>query len=144
MFRGSRTTAKGKKRPDGQWLDEYPFASTWEGGVGSSLRLVAEDEQIIQATQIRELHKILKQNDGYIVLPISSKIHSTRWAPAFYTLPDYAPSKTIIYRYEAPDYNILEPLYKVLEKFSPFKVPMLDPSIWWPQRNGILDPGVIL
>lgn len=82
----NRDQAQGPfyKRPFGKWLDEYPFASTNEGGPGASTRLVAAWEQRIQGTQIRLLHAKLNINDKYVVVPISRKRFRFKEAPAYF------------------------------------------------------------
>lgn len=76
---------KGNKLPHpyGKWLDEYPFASTNEGGEGASLEFVDAWEQVIQGTQISLLHRKLEIGDHYLVFPINKKRFRYKEAPAY-------------------------------------------------------------
>ncbi len=77
--------------PDNYWLDEYPFASTVEGGVGASVMMVDKREQRIQGGQISSMYNWVNPGDRFFVLPISSKEYSYIMGPAYYTVPDRFP-----------------------------------------------------
>lgn len=57
-------------RGPGQSRDEYPYASTVEGGFGAKVALVPVNEQNIQAMQLRALYSIMKPGDRFIVVPV--------------------------------------------------------------------------
>ena len=106
------------------WLDEYPFASTVEGGLGASLRLVPAWEQRIQAVQISSLYSTLDIEDKFIVNPISKRYHSDPYGYAYYVInPDGSLS---------PSSTIKKPLYApgsldLLPQYSPIESPQLKP-----------------
>jgi RHS repeat-associated protein len=84
-----------------QWRDEYPFASTYEGGEGSSVRVVPSWEQRIQAIQIGMFYRKVTVGQKFLVLPIPKDEAPGQYQPAFYfrDLKDFQfrPSPTLIY-----------------------------------------------
>lgn len=52
--------------------DEYPFASTYEGGAGSSVRYVPLLEQRKQGSQMAKVSRLLNDGDAFAVVPIPS------------------------------------------------------------------------
>lgn len=56
-------------RPAGKQCDEYPFASTYQGGTGASAVLVPEQENSIQGGQLSSFYqsKNLKDGDQFLV-----------------------------------------------------------------------------
>ena len=57
-LRGEKAASPGKS------LDEYPFASTKEGGKGASVEAVSVKEQSIQGGQLSQFYKKNKIKDG--------------------------------------------------------------------------------
>lgn len=57
-------------RKDGTTRDEYPYASTYEGGVGSLVAYVPAKEQSIQGGQLSAFYSTLDQGEQFFVLPI--------------------------------------------------------------------------
>ncbi len=52
--------------------DEYPYASTYEGGAGSSVRYVPLLEQRKQGSQMAKVSRLLNDGDAFAVIPIPS------------------------------------------------------------------------
>jgi RHS repeat-associated protein len=81
------------KRPWGFSVDEYPLASSMEGGfyMGRfpSTILVPIDKQSAQSVQVGGLTSVLNIGDRYLVDPISKEIAPNETQPAYYTVrPD--------------------------------------------------------
>jgi RHS repeat-associated protein len=57
-------------RPDGMSYDEYPYASTVQGGAGAHISLVPVREQNIQGGQLRNLYSTMKPGETFIVVPV--------------------------------------------------------------------------
>lgn len=77
--------------------DEYPFASTVEGGLAVSTAWVPVWEQNIQSAQISSIYSYVKPGDRFIVDPISKDIYNNTEAPAWYSMPYWKPSEKIIH-----------------------------------------------
>ena len=60
----------GTPRILGFSCDEYPFASTFEGGVGASTALVPPREQSIQGGVLRQFYKGFQTGQQFLVIPI--------------------------------------------------------------------------
>lgn len=54
----------------GYHRDEYPYASTIEGGQGADVALVPAKENLSQGGSLGALYKTLKSGDGFLVLPV--------------------------------------------------------------------------
>jgi RHS repeat-associated protein len=57
-------------RLDGTSRDEYPYASTYEGGLGSVVAYVPAKEQNIQGGQLSAFYSTLDQGEQFFVLPV--------------------------------------------------------------------------
>jgi RHS repeat-associated protein len=101
--------------PD-KWLDEYPFASTVEGGLNASVQPVDEGEQRLQAGQLSALYSYLGVGDKFIVVPISKGAHDYQIAPRYYTFPAFEPSKGWMERANTGISFLPAELITVLEK----------------------------
>lgn len=55
---------------NGTSRDEYPYASTFEGGTGAMVAYVPKGEQNIQGGELSGLYKKLSQGDAFLVLPV--------------------------------------------------------------------------
>ena len=64
-----REALKGFKSGDPS-PDEYPYACTYEGGCGASVRYVQLNEQKRQGGQLSILSRLLDDKDAFIVVPI--------------------------------------------------------------------------
>lgn len=53
--------------------DEFPYASTEEGGAGSSVACVPKSEQAIQGGQLRAVYRNMKAGDQFLVVPVSNE-----------------------------------------------------------------------
>lgn len=124
------------------WRDEYPFASTIEGGLGASVRAVPIWEQRIQARQIQLVHNSIGVGSKYFVLPISGKIFSGSKAPAFYFVNSFGGTQASNSWIERPYFTqenktAMPPksfdwspmIDKLLQRFSPFRFPIPDPRL---------------
>jgi RHS repeat-associated protein len=60
-------------RSDGTTRDEYPYASTYEGGIGSLVAYVPAKEQSIQGGQLSAFYSTLEQGEQFFVLPIAQE-----------------------------------------------------------------------
>lgn len=123
MFTRDRRAGAMIDRPSGVdtknfWVDEYPFASTEEGGYGASLRAVPKWEQEMQRIQIVALYAFVKEGEKFVVLPISAKTYRYKEAPAYYQLPVPIPSKATI---RSPNYVALPQIH-----FVPTPLQLLD------------------
>jgi RHS repeat-associated protein len=58
------------KQGDGTERDEYPYASTTEGGKGAVVAYVPPTEQRVQGGQLSALYSSLKQGEAFLVLPV--------------------------------------------------------------------------
>ncbi len=58
------------KREDGTERDEYPYASTFEGGKGAVVADVPKTEQRIQGGHLSVLYFALDQGEAFLVLPV--------------------------------------------------------------------------
>jgi RHS repeat-associated protein len=58
------------KKGDGTERDEYPYASTFEGGKGAVVADVPAREQRIQGGELSALYSTLQQGEGLLVLPV--------------------------------------------------------------------------
>jgi len=67
-----RSATKGKKAKKGQSIDEYPFASTKEGGQGATTATVPIGEQSQQGGQLSSFYKKnnIKEGDKFKVVPV--------------------------------------------------------------------------
>lgn len=74
-------------------LDEYPFASTVQGGFGASLRWVPAWEQDLQGNQITSLYSYVMPGEHFFVYTVSSLESPFTVAPAWNTFPEFKPSK---------------------------------------------------
>jgi len=50
--------------------DEYPYASTFEGGKGADVAYVPSNENSSQGGSLGALYKTMKQGEGFLVLPV--------------------------------------------------------------------------
>jgi RHS repeat-associated protein len=104
--------ARGK-RPDGFSVDEYPYASTKEGGLGTgrpaSTFYAPIREQVIQSIAIGALMLYLNENDQFLVLLINKDRHPQPYGPAYYIEEKdgkRTPSSKLIFAPEAqPQYK---------------------------------------
>ena len=55
---------------EGLQRDEYPYASTTEGGKGADVAYVPSKENSSQGGSLGALYKTLKSGDGFLVLPV--------------------------------------------------------------------------
>ena len=55
---------------EGLQRDEYPYASTREGGTGAEVTYVPSKENSSQGGSLGALYKTLKSGDGFLVLPV--------------------------------------------------------------------------
>jgi RHS repeat-associated protein len=55
---------------EGLQRDEYPYASTKEGGTGADVAYVPSKENSSQGGSLGALYKTLKSGDGFLVLPV--------------------------------------------------------------------------
>jgi Deoxyribonuclease NucA/NucB len=55
---------------EGLQRDEYPYASTIEGGAGADVAYVPSKENSSQGGSLGALYKTLKSGDGFLVLPV--------------------------------------------------------------------------
>ncbi|TDW97277.1 DUF6443 domain-containing protein [Dinghuibacter silviterrae] len=85
----------GYKRPSGYSVDEYPFAGSYEGGLGDadprlpSTALVPVDEQNIQREQLRGLFSLMNAGERFIVYLIPEKQYNAPFANPYWILdPD--------------------------------------------------------
>jgi RHS repeat-associated protein len=58
------------KKSDGTERDEYPYASTIEGGIGAVVADVPTREQRIQGGQLRTLYSTMQQGEAFLVFPV--------------------------------------------------------------------------
>lgn len=58
------------KKGDGTERDEYPYASTFEGGTGAVVADVPAKEQRIQGGQLGALYSTMEQGEAFLVLPV--------------------------------------------------------------------------
>ena len=73
-----RRTAATKDYPsmaaDGLQRDEYPYASTFQGGATASVAYVPAEENAKQGyLELAPLYKALNQGDAFMVIPVSSE-----------------------------------------------------------------------
>ena len=61
-------------RPTGMSYDEYPYASTVQGGAGSRVQLVPVREQNVQGGQLRGLYSTMKPGESFIVVPVPKAV----------------------------------------------------------------------
>ncbi len=61
------------KAPTGQQRDEYPYATTNEGGAGASVEYVPNAENSTQGAQLGLFYRTLSDGEQFLVLPISGK-----------------------------------------------------------------------
>ncbi|HEU4554192.1 MAG TPA: DUF6443 domain-containing protein [Chitinophaga sp.] len=108
------------KRTRGFSVDEYPLASSMEGGfyMGRfpSTAQVPIEEQLVQSIQVNRLMAVLNIGDKYIVVPKNSKDAPGLTQPAFFiSRPDgsWDPSSTLVTKM-SPLYN---PDYKPVPSF---------------------------
>jgi len=77
MLTGNRDAALSAMhgtRPPGMSYDEYPYASTVQGGAGSQVQLVPVREQNIQGGQLRALYSTMKPGESFIVVPVPKAV----------------------------------------------------------------------
>jgi RHS repeat-associated protein len=55
---------------EGLQRDEYPYASTFEGGLGAAVAYVPAEENGMQGGELRGLTRMLHQGDAILVVPI--------------------------------------------------------------------------
>lgn len=58
------------KKVDGTERDEYPYASTFEGGAGAVVADVPKKEQRIQGGQLSVLYRTMEQGESFLVVPV--------------------------------------------------------------------------
>jgi len=115
---------KGIPTIDGYQRDEYPYASTFEGGKGAMVAHVPWYENNKQGQDLKILYKNMQSGEAFIVLPVPidkepSPLPETSPVPVFplVPIPKMAP--------RAPSGNILGPiLNRVL---LPFMLPIFVP-----------------
>ncbi|MBO6518337.1 MAG: LysM peptidoglycan-binding domain-containing protein [Bacteroidia bacterium] len=91
------------KCPPGSSKDEFPYASTFEGGAGAKVICAPVKEQNIQSQQLRMLNSILDVGEKYLVFPVPSGSGVPAlvtdpapnpkrvWHPVYIPVYDYAP-----------------------------------------------------
>lgn len=62
-----------KPRQDGTQRDEYPYASTYEGGKGALVEYVPQRENSMQGGDLGRVYRLLQDKDAFLVLPIPKK-----------------------------------------------------------------------
>ncbi|MFT3945346.1 MAG: RHS repeat-associated core domain-containing protein [Agriterribacter sp.] len=127
----------------GYWRDEYPFASSEEGGYYNgryaSVEYVPAWEQIIQSAQISGLYSYVKIGDKFLVIPINSNLHSLPFGSAYYYYDKdkFKPSMKQIYRkgyaIEMPlplpaPIPVSSPAKNIISKFINWIFPKLSPA----------------
>jgi hypothetical protein len=86
------------------WRDEYPLASSEEGGLYmgryASVEYVPAWEQRIQASQLTGLYSYVKVGDKFLVIPINSTLHPLPYGSAYYYYENnkFNPSSRQIYK----------------------------------------------
>jgi RHS repeat-associated protein len=68
--RRAEALANYPKKGDGTERDEYPYASTEEGGKGADVAYVPKREQRIQGGQLGSLYKKLEDGEAFFVWPV--------------------------------------------------------------------------
>lgn len=58
------------RKGEGLERQEYPYATTYEGGKGAYVTYVPEGEQRIEGGQLSVLSRILNDKDAFMVLPV--------------------------------------------------------------------------
>ncbi len=74
--RRRREATMGTQTQPGMQRDEYPYASTEEGGTGAQVTLVPSYENSLQGGQLSLLYRLIEDGDRFLVLPVpKSKTH---------------------------------------------------------------------
>lgn len=68
--RRDEAMAGNPRKQDGTSRDEYPYASTFEGGKGALVAYVPKQEQNIQGGQLSALYSTMNQGEAFLVLPV--------------------------------------------------------------------------
>lgn len=77
---------------EGLERDEYPFASTIEGGEGSMVAYVPTKENRSQGGSLKQLYRTLKTGDAFLVFPVpKDQEPSTEIVPVTHTKPLITP-----------------------------------------------------
>ena len=61
------------RKNEGLERDEYPYASTKEGGLGAMIAYVDEKENSRQGRDLRRVYRFLQTDDSFLVLPLPKK-----------------------------------------------------------------------
>jgi Deoxyribonuclease NucA/NucB len=83
-------------------LDEYPFASTLQGGAGAWVYPVDMNDQYAQAGQISSLYSFVQPGENFLVVPFSKMANEYYTAPNYYKMPGFVPSNSWIERKKKP------------------------------------------
>lgn len=106
----------------GNQRDEYPYASTYEGGKGAMVLEVPTKENSRQGNDLKRLYRLLDDGDAFLVLPIPEK---KDLEPSFEVMPVITPTIRNIPNYEIKP--ALIPLYKrIFNLFPLICVPCLE------------------
>lgn len=122
------------RRPDGFSVDEYPYASTKEGGKNPitgrlpSTFLASDEEQLIQSIQLGALYAYLGVGERFEVELIGEVTHPDPYGPAFYRQDEnknWTPSAKIIYgpkffKRERPSPSPIESPYPIAAMIALF------------------------
>ncbi len=128
--------------PDINWLDEYPFASTVEGGFGASVREVAIWEQRLQGGQLSALYTFVNVNQQFLVMLVPESDYKYQIAPRYYKLPGWEPSKGWMERNHIEQINIphgidvIPLLEKILERGIKLP-PLFTPPTMFPPSSPV-------
>jgi hypothetical protein len=71
--RREATNGYPSRKGEGLERDEYPYASTIEGGKGAIVAYVPEKENSIQGGYLSILYATLKDGEGFLVIPVPKK-----------------------------------------------------------------------
>lgn len=107
---------------EGLQRDEYPYASTFEGGEGALVAYVPSRENSSQGGQLRALYSNMKQGEAFLVLPVPKDKEPD-------TEKETSPNPTpVIFPMPIPKFipNALKPVFRVLQQFL---TPIFDPSL---------------
>ena len=132
--------------PDINWMDEYPFASTEEGGFGASVREVVIWEQGLQAGQISALYTYVNVGQKFLVWPVSKETYKYYTAPRYYKKHHLEPSKRWMERPKmdtqednGPGILDLAPVaQKLIERIV--RLPIFVPPSMMPQPGPVIIP----
>lgn len=107
---------------EGFQRDEYPYASTFEGGLGALIAYVPSSENSIQGGQLGVLYKNMNQGEAFLVLPVpkdkeqdAEKQLSPNPVPIVFPMPipKFVP-------------NVLRPVFRALQQVL---TRIFDPSL---------------